>query len=431
MNKVILLLSLFAVSLCAENYAVLVAGSKDFVNYRHQSNVYHNYKVLVEKGFKKENIIVMAYDDIANNSRNPFKGQVFNKPNGPDVYGGIQIDYKGVDVTPDNFVHVLLGEEEAVQGIGTGRVLKSTNEDNVYLLFDDHGGDNVIAFPKSVMYQNTLNAALQKMYDTGKYKQMVFYMEACHSGSMFNDGKLPNNTKIFVTTSANPHESSYGTYCGADAKVNGTSIGACLGGQYATSWLEELDELEDWSSVTLAEQYQHIVKKTTKSNPSNYGDLSFQDLPLSDFFTATQGNKKKTYQYFLGLLDDIADALDEPEREYEMVNEENMKLYYLKQLAIQSNDIKDVQAYEKEVELTARTKFIFDMFKKEFDLEDKRVSNDIDFDCYKQTVDNYEKLCGFDVDRDIYYFTHFANFCTKKISSWKAYHALDEICSYL
>ena len=50
MNKVILLLSLFAVSLCAENYAVLVAGSKDFVNYRHQSNVYHNYKVLVEKG---------------------------------------------------------------------------------------------------------------------------------------------------------------------------------------------------------------------------------------------------------------------------------------------------------------------------------------------------------------------------------------------
>ena len=432
MNKIILLLSLLAMSICAENYAVLVAGSKDFVNYRHQSNVYHTYQVLVQKGMKPENIIVMAYDDIANNSRNPFKGKVFNKPNGPDVYEGIKIDYTGADVTPTNFVNVLLGDAEAMKEIGTGRVLESTEEDNVFLLFDDHGGDNVISFPKTLMYQNDLNAALQKMYDNKKYKQLVFYMEACHSGSMFNEGKLPNNTKIFVTTSANPTESSYGCYCGSEAKVNGTSIGACLGGQYATSWLEQLDELEDLTTVTLAQQYKHIVEKTTKSHASNYGDMSFQDLPLSDFFTANQGEKKKTYQYFMGLLDDLSDEYDEKDNvEHELVKDEDMKLYYLKQLAEESDDINDIEAYETEVKMAARTKMIFDLFKKEFNLGEKRKNKNIDFDCYKRVVEHYENLCGFDVDRDIFYFKHFADFCTKKLSSWKAYHALNEICSSL
>ena len=29
---------------------------------------------------KPENIITLMYDDVANNSNNPFKGQLFNKP---------------------------------------------------------------------------------------------------------------------------------------------------------------------------------------------------------------------------------------------------------------------------------------------------------------------------------------------------------------
>lgn len=52
------------------------------------------------------------------------------------------------------------------------------------------------------------------------YKQLVFYMEACESGSMF-EGHIPNNIDIYVTTAANAHESSWGAYCGSQAVVNG------------------------------------------------------------------------------------------------------------------------------------------------------------------------------------------------------------------
>jgi legumain len=33
-----------------------------------------------------ENIIVMAYDDVANDEENPFIGKLFNTPDGNDVY---------------------------------------------------------------------------------------------------------------------------------------------------------------------------------------------------------------------------------------------------------------------------------------------------------------------------------------------------------
>ena len=72
-------------------------------------------------------IIVFAYDDIANNTRNPFPGKVFNKPTysdpGVDVYQGVKIDYSGKDVTPTNFQNVLTGDKAAMSGIGSGKVL--------------------------------------------------------------------------------------------------------------------------------------------------------------------------------------------------------------------------------------------------------------------------------------------------------------------
>ncbi|KAK6048406.1 hypothetical protein COOONC_14089 [Cooperia oncophora] len=54
--------------------------------------------------------------------RNPQKGKLFNAPDGPDVYQGLNIDYKDDSVTPENFLAVLKGDKEAVKG-GNGRVI--------------------------------------------------------------------------------------------------------------------------------------------------------------------------------------------------------------------------------------------------------------------------------------------------------------------
>ena len=40
------------------------------------------------------------------------------------------------------------------------------------------------------------------------YKELVFYLEACESGSMFQT--LPKDIGVFATTAANAQESSWG-----------------------------------------------------------------------------------------------------------------------------------------------------------------------------------------------------------------------------
>ena len=85
MNKLFLISLLIASTLCS-NYAVLVVGSNSYTNYAHQSDVYHAYHILIDNGMPAENIIVFAYDDIAYDPQNPLKGQVFNHPDGEDVY---------------------------------------------------------------------------------------------------------------------------------------------------------------------------------------------------------------------------------------------------------------------------------------------------------------------------------------------------------
>ena len=57
-------------------WVVLVAGSNGYWNYRHQADVCHAYQIVHKHGIPDENIIVMMYDDIANNRENPEKGKV-------------------------------------------------------------------------------------------------------------------------------------------------------------------------------------------------------------------------------------------------------------------------------------------------------------------------------------------------------------------
>lgn len=47
------------------------------------------------------------------------------------MYDGVRIDYRGPDVTAENFLSVLLGDASAMAGKGTGRVVDSGPHDKV------------------------------------------------------------------------------------------------------------------------------------------------------------------------------------------------------------------------------------------------------------------------------------------------------------
>lgn len=175
-------------------WAVLVAGSNTWDNYRHQADICHAYHILIGHGVPASQIITLMYDDIAHSRDNPYPGKIFNNPDlKTDVYAGVKIDYSGKDVTPDNFVAVITGDKTGVKG-GNGRVLESTANDHVFIYFADHGGSGLIGFPDGVLSVGDLNTALQKMQTKKLYYELTFYMEACESGSMF-EGQLKSSQK--------------------------------------------------------------------------------------------------------------------------------------------------------------------------------------------------------------------------------------------
>lgn len=124
-------------------WAVLLAGSSGYGNYRHQADVCHAYQILRKGGLKEENIIVFMYDDIANNSDNPRPGTIINHPNGKDVYAGVPKDYTGDNVNVNNFLAVLLGDKSSVKG-GSGKVVDSGPNDHIFIYYSDHGGPGVL-----------------------------------------------------------------------------------------------------------------------------------------------------------------------------------------------------------------------------------------------------------------------------------------------
>jgi len=278
MELVLLLTTLIVCQ--AKDWAVIVAGSKSYGNYRHQSDACHAYHITKDFGIPDERIIMFFYDDIAHSSSNPFPGKIFNKPTekgtpGIDVYAGCKKDYTGSQVTPSNFVKVLTGDSSA-----PGSVLQSTSEDNVFVNFVDHGGTGIIAFPSGTMSATMLNSALKKMHSKNMYKKLVFYMEACEAGSMF-ENLIPTDMNIYVTTASNAKESSWGTYCPPDDMVNGVHLKSCLGDLYSVNWMQNADQVG--KQETLAEQFTIIKKDTTKSHVMQYGDLDFTSDPIGDF----------------------------------------------------------------------------------------------------------------------------------------------------
>ncbi|MCQ2821548.1 MAG: hypothetical protein MJ252_30185 [archaeon] len=416
MNKfLILALAICAVSGAKYNWAVLVAGSNGYSNYRHQSDICHAYQILKSHGMDTSHIIVMAYNDIANNSKNPIQGKLYNKPNGSDVYSGCKIDYSGSKVTPANFQKVMTGDSSA------GKALASTSSSNVFVFFSDHGSSGLIAFPSGYLYADQLKTTLNTMYTKKMYKKLVFYLEACYSGSMFNKFTDMSSKGIYGVTAATANQSSYAKYCGSQAKVGGISIGSCLGDEFSCNWMEHSDAVS--FSTTIGTQVDHVKSATTGSQVQQYGDTSPRSQALSQY----QGDSDK----FVSSLVKFLKEEEQPEEKAELVENTNMLLYYLKNQAENSNDMDDWAAYQNELIMAERSKKIFTQFGKALGVQEKETEKDVDFDCYRYLMDTYEKECGVNVDRDHKYFTYFYNYCSMGLGYFPAKHVLHNVCSSL
>lgn len=376
-----------------------------YYNYRHQSDVAHMYGVLIDHKVDPDHIITIMAGDLPNNPSNPFPGTIFNHPgdNQRNYQEGLVIDYAEENhLTAELYINILLGNAEKVaeiSGIENPKVLKTTEKDHIFLYYIDHGGDNIVAMPEGgYLTSEMLVGTIKQMYEKKMYGKLVYYLEACESGSMWQT--LPDNINAYALSSTYPDESSWGTYCPPnDDIVDGKHIGSCLGEVWSCFWLEQ-DDTADLSKLTLQKQFDDAKEFTTTSHPLQFGDMSIANEFVGDYITEVSGRRK---------------FLRKDRFRVSQWNSRDNELLYWKNRAL---DVNDKEAYAKYMEVAERNlnvdRYFSELVKKVMNSDDLLLNVHIpekNWPCYNAVLEKYQTTYGFN-DYSLKYARTLANMCS-------------------
>ena len=233
----------------------------------------------------------MTYTSNLDDNYNPYPGMIFTDP-APNTdgdwakYGCFDhVDYTNRDINAKVFLGIISGDKEAVAketGKENPKVLSAGPDDTVFTYFIDHGDDDIICVGDDEVSSSELMTALKAAYEKKLYGKWVWFMEACHSGSMF--GALPKDMNIYVMTSSDAHHNAYMSNCPPNDKVAGKSIGACLSGLWDNSYLDYLEQNPDCTIGEIFDAVKADVAKTSSQNVCEWGDKTFRDFKVSEFF---------------------------------------------------------------------------------------------------------------------------------------------------
>ncbi|KAK7338517.1 hypothetical protein VNO77_19129 [Canavalia gladiata] len=428
-----------------KRWAVLVAGSNGYENYRHQADVCHAYQVLKKGGLKDENIIVFMYDDVAFDQQNPRPGIIINKPNGPNVYKGVPKDYTGEAANAGNFYAVISGNRSAILG-GSGKVLNSGPHDIIFIYYVDHGTPGLVGMPAGEpVFAPDLVDALKKKHAAKSYKRMVIYLEACEGGSMF-EGLLPNNINVYATTASNAYENSYALYCPDFYPFAPPEYTTCLGDVYSVSWLED-SEKNDMTKETLHQQYETVRRRTlvgeinTTSHVMQYGDRKLKN----DFLATYIGADPSTVNGKHSLTRSANAYSFEPSiAQTRLVTQHDARLLHLRHKLRKAPDgskekIKSQKELDAEIahreQVDNAVHLIGDLLFGEENsstmmLHVRPAGQPLvdDWDCFKTLIKSYESHCGTLSSHGKKYSRAFANMCNAGISEEQVVAALSQAC---
>ena len=387
----------FARSFC-KTYAVVVAGSSSFKNYRHQADAFEMYNTLRWRGIPESQIVLFAYNDLVSSDKNPYPGKILNDPNGTNVHpGDDHIDFSGPSVTSHVFYSVMKGTNDA------GKKLESTSEDNLLLFFNDHGAPGLLSMPResgTKLYANELRDLFIEMKKNGRYRNLFFVIEACESGSVGEVLDIPN---VLTLTASNAKAPSHAAKW--DDKMN-----AFLSNEFTSNVFDFLRRSGDFS---VKEFVNTVRNRTRKSEVCLFGDSKVLDEKMSSFF---------------GIAPDVNGDEEETQTESDLGILMNAHAVFPASLLIRLNKQENIKKRHELIasfnrEMKRRT-VIEDKFKqiaKGFDknglskARDKKVEIK-DWKCYKRVVEGAEKVCGHYDESSFHNLGLFAELCNSHSS---------------
>ena len=205
----------------SNNWAVIACTSSYWFNYRHLSNALSVYYIIRRMGIPDNQIILMNSMDPVCDARNPYPGRLFNslemnvemnkleraeynQSHKLDI--GVEVDYRGDEVSVDSFLRVLTGRHTI--GTPSSKILQSGNESNLLIFLSGHGGDEFFKFrDKEELSADDIGYAIKEMELKGRYREILLIVDTCQASTLAN--KIASPRVITIGSSAKG-ENSYG-----------------------------------------------------------------------------------------------------------------------------------------------------------------------------------------------------------------------------
>lgn len=246
------------------------------------ANVLSLYRTVKRLGIPDSQIILMLSDDIACNPRNAFPGTVFNNMDQAlDLYGDlIEVDYRGYEVTVENFVRLLTDRWDANHP-RSKRLLTDENS-NIFIYLTGHGGNEFLKFQDAEeISAYDIAHAFEQMHEKKRYNEIFFMIDTCQANTMFKHFYSPN---ILSVGSLAIDESSYSHHLDMD-------IGVAVIDRFTYYALDFLEKIHKNSKVTMDKLFDVFTFDNVHLNPGIETSLfnrKLNETLLTDFFGNVQ-----------------------------------------------------------------------------------------------------------------------------------------------
>lgn len=260
------------------NWAVLVCTSRFWFNYRHMANTLSLYRTVKRLGIPDERIILMLADDMACNARNKYPAQVFNNENHRlNLYGdNVEVDYRGYEVTVENFLRVLTGRHETA--VPRSKRLLSDEGSHILLYMTGHGGDEFLKFQDSEELQShDLADAVKQMKEKRRFKELLIMVDTCQAATLFNQLHSPG---VLAIGSSMKGENSYSHHLDSDVGVSVVDRFTF----YTLAFFERLNMYDNASLSSLFTSYDPNTLMSTAYYRTDLYRRHLDEVPVTNFF---------------------------------------------------------------------------------------------------------------------------------------------------
>ncbi|KAK4596557.1 hypothetical protein RGQ29_014556 [Quercus rubra] len=260
------------------NWAVLVCTSRFWFNYRHMANTLSLYRTVKRLGIPDERIILMLADDMACNARNKYPAQVFNNENHKlNLYGdNVEVDYRGYEVTVENFFRVLTGRHE--NAVPRSKRLLSDEGSHILLYMTGHGGDEFLKFQDSEELQShDLADAVKQMKEKRRFKELLIMVDTCQAATLFSQLQSPGALAI---GSSMKGENSYSHHLDSDVGVSVVDRFTF----YTLAFFEKLNMYDNASLTSLFGSYNPSMLMSTAYYRTDLYQRRLEEVPVTNFF---------------------------------------------------------------------------------------------------------------------------------------------------